>query len=161
MGVFFSGRDWGTRQSRKKLSAPKYWDSINDNDSESQTGQKVHLPTGQQPLAHSQDNKGVATGQLCECPGPARAQTWTRWNYSGEIWKTTHRCSPSSLMELERSCKGEWEKPSKNRCAKLVASYSKKTLGCNCCQRCINKVLSQVCEYWCTLFIFFFSVFYL
>lgn len=37
-----------------------------------------------------------------------------------------HRCSPFNLMELERSCKEEWEKLLKHRCAKLVASYSKK-----------------------------------
>lgn len=36
-----------------------------------------------------------------------------------------HRCSPFNLMELERSCKEEWEKLLKHRCAKLVASYSK------------------------------------
>ena len=37
-----------------------------------------------------------------------------------------HRRSPSNLMELERSCKEEWEKLPKNRCAKLAASYSKR-----------------------------------
>ncbi len=37
----------GLIRVEKKLSAPKYWDSIDDSDS--QTRQKVHLPTGQQP----------------------------------------------------------------------------------------------------------------
>ncbi len=35
-------------------------------------------------------------------------------------------CSPSNLMELERYCKEELEKLPKSRCAKLVASYSKR-----------------------------------
>lgn len=52
--------------------------------------------------------------------------------------------SPSKPMELERCCKEEW---AKDRCAKLVASYSKKTWRCNCCQRCINKQMSKGCEY--------------
>ena len=36
-----------------------------------------------------------------------------------------HRRFPSNLMELERSCKEEWEKHPQIRCAKLVASCSK------------------------------------
>ena len=42
------------------------------------------------------------------------------------LWRdlkmAVHQRSPSNLMELERSCKEEWEKLPKNRCAKLVAS---------------------------------------
>ena len=53
-----------------------------------QTGAKVHLPTGQRPYAHSQDNAGVASGQVSmSFGGPARAWTWTRSNISGESWK--------------------------------------------------------------------------
>ncbi|KAG2457190.1 TC1A transposase, partial [Polypterus senegalus] len=37
-----------------------------------------------------------------------------------------HRRFPSNLMELERCCKEEWAKLAKDRCAKLVASYSKR-----------------------------------
>jgi hypothetical protein len=36
--------------------------------SKPQTGAKVHLPTGKPPSAHSQDNTGVASGQVSECP---------------------------------------------------------------------------------------------
>ena len=32
--------------------------------------------------------------------------------------------SPSNLKELERFCKEEWAKLAKDRCAKLVATYS-------------------------------------
>ena len=37
-----------------------------------------------------------------------------------------HRRSTSNLMELERFCKEEWAKLTKDGCAKLVASYSKR-----------------------------------
>ncbi|KAG2462375.1 TC1A transposase, partial [Polypterus senegalus] len=46
------------------------------------------------------------------------------------LWRdlkmVVHRRFPSNLMELERCCKEEWAKLSKDRCAKLVASYSKR-----------------------------------
>ena len=46
------------------------------------------------------------------------------------LWRdlkmAVHRRSPSNLMELERCCKEEWAKLPKNRCAKLVATYSKR-----------------------------------
>ncbi|KAG2468130.1 TCB1 transposase, partial [Polypterus senegalus] len=46
------------------------------------------------------------------------------------VWRdlkmAVHRCFPSNLMELERCCKEEWAKLAKDRCAKLVAPYSKR-----------------------------------
>jgi hypothetical protein len=36
------------------------------------------------------------------------------------------RRSPTNLTELERICREEWEKLSKNRCAKLVVSYPRR-----------------------------------
>ena len=46
------------------------------------------------------------------------------------LWRdlkmAVHRRSPSNLMELERICKEEWAKLPKNKCAKLVATYSKR-----------------------------------
>ncbi|KAG2461570.1 TCB1 transposase, partial [Polypterus senegalus] len=46
------------------------------------------------------------------------------------LWRdlkmTVHRRFPSNLIELERCCKEEWAKLAKDRCAKLVASYSKR-----------------------------------
>ncbi|KAG2461018.1 TCB1 transposase, partial [Polypterus senegalus] len=45
------------------------------------------------------------------------------------LWRdlkmAVHRHLPSNLMELKRCCKEEWAKLAKDRCAKLVASYSK------------------------------------
>ena len=44
-----------------------------------------------------------------------------------QLWRVLKmavlRRSPSSLTELERICREEWEKLPKYRCAKLVASY--------------------------------------
>uniref|UniRef100_A0A8C4RNL8 Transposase n=1 Tax=Erpetoichthys calabaricus TaxID=27687 RepID=A0A8C4RNL8_ERPCA len=44
------------------------------------------------------------------------------------LWRdfkmAVHRRFPSNLMEFERCCKEEWAKLAKDRCAKLVASYS-------------------------------------
>ncbi|KAG2466802.1 TC1A transposase, partial [Polypterus senegalus] len=46
------------------------------------------------------------------------------------LWRdlkmAVHRRFPSNPMELERCCKEEWAKLAKDRCAKLVASYSKR-----------------------------------
>ncbi|KAG2463250.1 TCB1 transposase, partial [Polypterus senegalus] len=46
------------------------------------------------------------------------------------LWRdlkmAVHRHFPSNMMELERCCKEEWVKLAKDRCAKLVASYSKR-----------------------------------
>ncbi|KAG2459808.1 TC1A transposase, partial [Polypterus senegalus] len=43
-----------------------------------------------------------------------------------DLKMAVHRRFPSNLMELERCCKEEWVKLAKDRCAKLVASYSKR-----------------------------------
>lgn len=52
------------------------------------------------------------------------------WNLMEHLWRdlkmAVHRRFPSNLMELERCCKEEWAKLPKDRCAKLVASYSKR-----------------------------------
>jgi hypothetical protein len=48
-------------------------------------------------------------------------------NISGETLKiAVHDRSPSNLTELERICREEWEKLTKYRCAKLVASYPRR-----------------------------------
>ncbi|KAG2466651.1 TCB1 transposase, partial [Polypterus senegalus] len=51
-------------------------------------------------------------------------------NLFEHLWRdlkmAVHRCFPSYLMELERCCKEEWAKLAKDRCARLVASCSKR-----------------------------------
>ncbi len=46
-GCFSVAGTEGLIRVEEKLSAPKYRDSFNLEHSEPQTGQKVHLPTGQ------------------------------------------------------------------------------------------------------------------
>ena len=43
-----------------------------------------------------------------------------------DLKMAVHRRSPFNLMELDRFCKEKWAKLAKDRCAKLVASYSKR-----------------------------------
>lgn len=47
-----------------------------------QTGVKAYLPTGQWPDAHSQDNKGVVLGQLCERSWVAQPKTRLEFNWT-------------------------------------------------------------------------------
>ena len=74
------------------------------------------------------DIEGVASGQLCECPRVA--QPAQNLNPIEHLWrdlkKAVQRRSPSNLIELERFCKEEWAKLTKDRRAKLVASYYKR-----------------------------------
>ena len=67
------------------------------------------------------------------------------------LWRdlklAVHQHSPSNPMELERSCKEEWETLPKNRCAQLVASYSKILEAVIAVNGASNKVLSKGCEY--------------
>ena len=52
VGMFFSGRDWETSQDRGK----------------DERGKVQGDPCLERPKAHSQDNEGVAPGQVSECP---------------------------------------------------------------------------------------------
>ena len=63
LGMFFSGKDWETSQDWGKVQR-----SLMKTCSGPQTGVLVHLPTGQRSKAHSQENAGVALGQVSECP---------------------------------------------------------------------------------------------
>ena len=69
------------------------------------------------------------------------------------LWRdlkmAVQRHSPSNLTELERFCKDNWAKLAKDACGFII----QKTWGCNCCQRCHNKILSKGCEYLCTYYI--------
>ncbi|KAG2467943.1 TCB1 transposase, partial [Polypterus senegalus] len=51
-------------------------------------------------------------------------------NLIEHLWRdlkmAVHRRFPSNLMKIERCCKEEWVKLAKDRCAKLVASYSER-----------------------------------
>jgi hypothetical protein len=66
----FSSRDWETSQEQGKDECSKVqsdpWLKPAPEHSGPQTGVKVHLQIGQRPKAHSQDNAGVASGQVSE-----------------------------------------------------------------------------------------------
>ena len=115
-----------------------------------QTGVKVHLPTEQRPYAHSLANAGVASGQVSKCPWVAQLKPGLEPDRTSleRLEIAAQRRSPSNLAEFERICREEWEKVPKYKCAKLVVSYPRR-LGCNRCQRCLNKVLSKGSEYLC------------
>ena len=88
---------------------------------------KEHFPKGQRPQAHSQDNAGVALGQLCECPWVAQPEPLLEPNRT-ETWNLpVHVWSPSNLTELER--REEEQKIPKSRCAKPVASNPRRLKG--------------------------------
>ena len=128
--MFFSGRDRETSQDRGKderckVQRDPWWKPAPEH-SGTQTGAKVHLPTGQRPTVITQPRQrrsGFGTSLWMSLIGPARARTWTWSNICWDLKISVQRCSPSNLTELERIRKEELEKLPKYRCAKLVASY--------------------------------------
>ncbi len=100
----------------EKLSAPKYWDSLNENPVQSiqnlRQGRRFNDP---------KHTSSVACRQHWD--------HWTQWNISGETWK----CLPAPIQP-DRAWKGkrsgeEWQIIAKHRCAKLL-HHTKKTWGC-------------------------------
>ncbi len=101
----------------EKLSAPKYWDSLNENPVQSiqnlRQGRRFNDP---------KHTSSVACRQHWD--------HWTQWNISGETWK----CLPAPIQP-DRAWTGkrsgeEWQIIAKHRCAKLL-HHTKKTWGCN------------------------------
>ena len=127
--MFFSGRNWETSQDRgkdkwSKMLRDPWWKPAPEH-SGPQTGVKGHLATGQQPEAHSQDNAGVALGQVSEWSWVAEPEAGL--DPIGHLWReikiAVQRCSPSNLQSL----RGSAEKDGRNyRWAKLVASYPRR-----------------------------------
>ena len=60
--------------------------------------------------------------KICQSASIKKLNTYL-WR---DLKMAVHRRSPSKLIELEMICKEEWEKLPKDRCAKLVASYSRR-----------------------------------
>ena len=125
VGIFFSGRDLMASQDRGKVQRDP-WQKPAPERSGPQTGAKVHLPIGQQPSAYSQDNAGVASGQVSECPWVAQSDPGLEPDLWRDLKIAVQQRSPSNLTELERICKEECEKLTKYRCSKLIASYPRR-----------------------------------
>jgi hypothetical protein len=81
--VRIEGKINGVQRDPWWKPAPEHW--------RHQTGTKVHLPAGQRPQAHSQNNAGMTSGQVSECPWVAQPKAGLEPN-------------PTSLERPENSC---------------------------------------------------------
>ena len=78
-----------------------------------QTGAKVHLPTGQRPYAYSQDNAGVALGQVSECPWGAQPESGLEPDQTSLERPEKKLCS-NATHPIWQSLKGTAEKNRRN-----------------------------------------------
>lgn len=91
-----------------------------------QKGAIVHHSAWQRHDTHSQDMKGVASGQLCECPPVAQPGIRLQSDQTSlEISNRLCTVDPHLMMEHERCCKEDWTKLLKDRCTKLFPLYPK------------------------------------
>jgi hypothetical protein len=99
---------------------------------------KVHLPTGQQLEAQSQDNAGVSSWQVSVCPDLPFLE------------RPENSCSATLPIQPDRTW-GDLQKRMGETPQILVCHacsvIPKKTRGFNRCQRYFNKVLSKGSEY--------------
>ncbi|KAG2460102.1 TCB1 transposase, partial [Polypterus senegalus] len=114
-----------------KMTAGKYRDILDENLLQS----ALDLRLGQR-FIFQQDNdpkRTVKISKECLQDNSVNVLEWPSQspdlNPIEHLWRdlkmAVHRRFPSNLIELERCCKEEWAKLAKDRCAKLVASYSK------------------------------------
>ncbi|KAG2461940.1 TC1A transposase, partial [Polypterus senegalus] len=129
----FSAAGTGSLVSIKgKRTAATYRDILDENLLQSaldlRLGQRFIFQQGNDPKHTAkiskewlQDNSEKVLEWPSQCPD---------LNPIEHLWRdlkmAVQRRFPSNLMELERCCKEEWAKLAKDRCAKLVASYSKR-----------------------------------
>ncbi|KAG2460036.1 TCB1 transposase, partial [Polypterus senegalus] len=115
-----------------KMTAATYRDILDENLLQS----ALDLRLGRQ-FIFQQDNDSKHTAKISKEWLQDNSVNVLEWpsqspdlNPIEHLWKdlkmAVHRRFPSNLMELERCCKEEWAKLAKDRCAKLVASYSKR-----------------------------------
>ena len=93
-----------------------------------------------QPRQH---RSGIGTSLWMSLSGPARAQTWTRSNYSGETWK--YLCSDAThpTWQRLRICGEEWEKLQIQVCQ--ACSITPKETWLNLCLKVLNKGSEYLC----------------
>ncbi|KAG2457186.1 TCB1 transposase, partial [Polypterus senegalus] len=115
-----------------KMTAAMYRDILDENLLQS----ALDLGLGQQ-FIFQQDNDPKHTAKISKEWLQDNSVNVLEWpsqspdlNLIEHLWRdlkmAVHRRFPSNLMEFERRCKEEWAKLAKDRCAKLVASYSKR-----------------------------------
>ncbi len=101
VGLFSAAGTEGLVRVEKKLSAPKYWDNLNENPVQS----IQNLRLGRR-FTFQQDNDPkhtarVAYRQLCECPWVAQPQPGLECNQIFLEKPENVRLPPSNLTELE------------------------------------------------------------
>ncbi|KAG2465827.1 TC1A transposase, partial [Polypterus senegalus] len=117
---------------KKKMTAAMYRDILDENLLQS----ALDLRLGRR-FIFQQDNDPKHTAKISKEWLQDNSVNVLEWpsqspdlNPIEQLWRdlkmAVHRRFPSNLMELERCCKEEWAKLAKDRCAKLVASYSKR-----------------------------------
>ncbi|KAG2466795.1 TCB1 transposase, partial [Polypterus senegalus] len=125
----------GTRRLvriKEKMTAAMYRDFLDENLLQS----TLDLRLGRR-LIFQQDNDPKHTAKISKEWLQGNSVNVLEWpsrspdlNPIEHLWRdlkmAVHRRFPPNLMELERCCKEEWAKLAKDRCAKLVASYSKR-----------------------------------
>ncbi len=108
-GCFFSSRDWGTHQSRRKLNAPTYWESLDENPVQSiqnfRLGRRFIFQKDNDPKHKAK----VAYRQFCECPWVAQPQPGLEPNQIFMEKPENVHLPPSNLSEL-----GRWSGEEKN-----------------------------------------------
>ena len=150
------------KNERSKVQTDPWWKPAPEH-SGPQTGAKVHLPIGQRHYAHSQDNAGVDSGQVSKCPWVAQPEPGLE---PGQAFlERPENCCASMLpIQPDRA----WEdlqkrmgETSQIHVCHACSVIPRKTQGCNCCQRCIKKVLSKGFEYLCKcdISVFFINTF--
>ncbi|KAG2464594.1 TC1A transposase, partial [Polypterus senegalus] len=116
----------------EKMTAAMYRDNLDENVLQS----ALDLRLGRQ-FIFQQDNEAKHTAKISKEWLQDNSVNVLEWpsqspdlNPIEHLWRdlkmAVHRRFPSNLMEFERCCKEEWAKLAKDRCAKLVASYSKR-----------------------------------
>ncbi|KAG2456434.1 TCB1 transposase, partial [Polypterus senegalus] len=130
--IMLWGRNWETSQDKGKMTAAKYRDILDENLLQS----ALDLRLGRR-FIFQQDNDPKHTAKISKEWLQDNSVNVLEWpsqspdlNPIEHLWRdlkmAVHLRFPSNLMELERCCKEEWAKLAKDRCAKLVASYSKR-----------------------------------
>ena len=121
VGMFFQWQGWETSQDPGKDERSKGqrdpWQKPAPECLGPQTRVKVHLPTGQWHYAYSQDNAGVALGQVSE-------YLWVAQPEPGQTFLDRPENSCAATLPIQRNSAWE-ERNGRNSkyCAKLVALY--------------------------------------
>ncbi|KAG2469811.1 TCB1 transposase, partial [Polypterus senegalus] len=131
-GCFSVSGTWRLFRIKGKMTAAMYRDILDENLLKS----ALHLRLGRW-FIYQQDNDPKHTAKISKEWLQDNSLNVLEWpsqspdlNPIEHLWRdlkmAVQRRFPSNLIELERCCKEEWAKLAKDRCAKLVASYSKR-----------------------------------